>query len=167
MPPLDEDDFLRKARIRILTLLIKRIRTLHFSQPPPTGYYVGQRYVEDTHKVDCVIGANFIFPAQVSPFEFWLHGTRITGTQHDNVLVIMAYKRIARQLWEDVKYIGVGHQFIVGYLVSYMPRINRILIDNRYNQGHLLSNNFSGTRLDKVAARLRSLPAKRTNCATS
>jgi hypothetical protein len=48
-------------------------------------------------------------------------------------------------LWNDLKYIGAGpcERFIVAYLAAYMPRINRFLLDNRYDNGHLLSRTFT------------------------
>jgi hypothetical protein len=134
---------LSKARKLVFAILLKRIRQLHFSQRPPKSFYVGQQYVEDKQTAECMIGASFIFPGEVPQFDFMIHEARIVGDQHQNTLVIRIYRRIPRRLWEDLKYIGEGESFIVGYLASYMPRINRALMDNRYNQGHLLSRTFA------------------------
>jgi hypothetical protein len=140
---MDDSDASSKARKLLFSILIRRIRQLHFSQPPPSSFYAGQAYVEDTKATDCMIGAQFIFPRQIPRFEFLAHGARVVGDQHENILVIKIYRRIPQRLWEHLKYIGVGERFIVGYLASYLPKINRALLDNRYNQGHLLSRTFA------------------------
>ena len=138
-----EVNSLSEARKLVFSIILKRIRQLHFSQEPPESFYIGQQYVEDKHTTECMIGAQFIFPGVIPRFEFLIHGARIVGVQHQNILVIRIYRRIPRRLWEDLKYIGAGERFIVGYLASYMPRINRALMDNRYDQGHLLSRTFA------------------------
>lgn len=90
-----------------------------------------------------MIGAKFIFPGFVKPFQFRRHGARIECSQNQNLLLIQIYRRVPRKLWEDLKYLNIGERYIIGYLASYMPHINRALIDNRYKQGHLLSRTFA------------------------
>jgi hypothetical protein len=124
---------------------LKRIAHLHIIRPPPDSFYIGQPYVEDKRKVDCIITANFIFPGYISPFDFWLYGAHVLGMQHGNILHIQVHRRISQQLWDDVRLrIPFNKEsFIIGYLTSYMPTINRYLLDNRYNEGHLLSRTFA------------------------
>jgi hypothetical protein len=150
MPFSDVDAELAEARRRLFAILLRRLRQLHWSRQPPASFYIGQPYVEDKDTVECMIGANFIFPGVVTPFEFWKNGARIIGTQQQNVLVVRIYRRISRKLWDDLKYLKQGEQFIVAYLASYMPRINRSLIDNRYDQGHLLSRTFAIFEATKI-----------------
>jgi hypothetical protein len=147
---LDDDPQLRKAREHIFAILLKRIRKLHFAQQPPKSFFVGQPYVDDKNTIECMIRANFIFPGVISQFEFMIHGARVIGAQHQNILVIRVYRRIPRRLWDDMKFVGIGARFIVGYLASYMPRINRALMDNRYDQGHLLSRTFAIFEATKI-----------------
>jgi len=152
----DVDAELTEARRRLFAILLRRLRQLHWSQQPPASFYIGQPYVEDKDTVECMIGANFIFPGVVPPFEFWKNGARIIGTQHQNVLVVRIYRRISRKLWDDLKYLKQGERFIVAYLASYMPRINRTLIDNRYDQGHLLSRTFAIFEATKICVIVHS-----------
>jgi hypothetical protein len=100
--------------------------------------------VEDKRKVNCIIAANFVFPGYIPPFDFWLYGAHVIGMQHGNVLQIQAHRRISQQLWDDVRLlIPFKDRFIIGYLASYMPTINRYLLDNRHYNGHLLSRTFA------------------------
>lgn len=140
-----EDDLgLLAARKRIFSVLLKRIAQLHVTRPIPKSFYNGQPYAEDKRKVDCIIAANFIFPGYISPFDFWLYGAHVVGTQHGNILHIQVYRQISQQLWDDVRLmIPAVQRFIIGYLASYMPTINRHLLDNRYYEGHLLSRTFA------------------------
>src|SRR4051794_24009237 len=94
-----EVNSLSQARKLIFSMLLQRIRQLHFSQEPPESFYIGQQYVEDKHSTECMIGAQFIFPAVVPQFELLIHGARIVGVQHQNILVIRIYRRIPRRLW--------------------------------------------------------------------
>ena len=143
MPSSDVDAELTEARQRLFEILLRRLRQLHRSQRPPAAFYIGQPYVEDRDFVECIIGAKFIFPGLVPGFEFWKSGARIIGTQYQNILVIRIFRRISRKLWDDLKYLKQGERFIVGYVASLMPRINKALVDNRYDQGHLLSRTFA------------------------
>jgi hypothetical protein len=156
MPFSDVDAELTATRKRIFEILLRRLRQLHSSRQPPVSFYVGEPYVEDKDTVECMIAANFIFTGVVPPFEFWKNGARISGTQHQNVLVIRIYRRISRKLWDDLKYLKRGEQFIVGYLAACMPRLNRTLIDNRYDQGHLLSRTFAVFEATKICVIVRS-----------
>jgi hypothetical protein len=156
MPFSNVDAELTKARKRLFEALLRRLRQLHASQKPPVSFYIGQPYVEDKDSIECMIGANFIFPGVVPPFEFWKNGARIIGTQDQNVLVIRIYRRISRKLWDDIKYLKRGERFIVGYLASYMQQINAALINNRYKQGHLLSRTFAIFEATKICLIVRS-----------
>jgi hypothetical protein len=60
----DPDD-LAKARKRLFVVLLKRMKRLYFSRPVPERFYLGQDYVEDMHTVECMIGADFIFPGDI------------------------------------------------------------------------------------------------------
>jgi hypothetical protein len=120
------------ARRQIFSVLLKRVAYLHIIRPPPESFYIGQPYVEDRRKVNCIIGANFIFPAYISPFDFWLYGAHVLVRQHGNILHIEVHKRISQQLWDDVRLMIPFNKekFIIGYLASYLPTINRHLLDN-------------------------------------
>ena len=132
------------ARKQIFAVLLKRIAQLHLARPAPESFYIDETYVADKRKVNCIITANFIFPGQISPFEFWLRGAYVYGYQYGNVLHIQVHRRISQQLWDDVRLrIPFTEKFIIGYLGSYMPTINRCLLDNRYYEGHLLSRTFA------------------------
>jgi hypothetical protein len=150
MPFSDLDAELTATRQNLFETLLRRLRQLHSSQPPPVSFYLGKPYVEDKNTVECMIGANFVNIGVVRPFEFWKNGARIVGNQHQNVLVIRIYRRISRQLWDDLKYLKQGERFIVGYLAACMPRINRALIDARYDQGHLLLRTFAIFEATKI-----------------
>jgi hypothetical protein len=137
------DTELVKVRKRIFRLLLFRMRRLRLRRPIPNAFYIGQPYVEDKRKVNCIITANFVFPGYIEDFDFWLHGAHVFGTQIGNAIQIQAHGRISQQLWEDIKYLGEGEQFIIGYLAPYMPIINRKILDTRYYQGHILARTFS------------------------
>jgi hypothetical protein len=141
----ESDHGLLAARKQIFSVLLKRIAHLHIIRPPPESFYIGQPYVEDKRKVNCIIAANFIFPGYIAPFDFWLHGAHVVGSQYGNILHIQVYRKISQQLWDDVRLMIPFNKesFIIGYLASYMPTINRHLLDNRYYQGHLLSRTFA------------------------
>ena len=130
-------------RKRLFSIILQRIVKLHEAQPPPASYYSGQPYVEDKRKIDCIITAPFNFPGFISSFEFWLYGARIVGKQYSGVLLINVHRRISQRLFDDIKFLRRGEQFIIGYLASAMPSINRRLLDNRYYEGHLLSRTFA------------------------
>ena len=139
-----EDRALVEARKKIFVTLLNRLAALHINRPPPDAFYVGQPYVEDKRKVACIISANFVFPAQIEPFEFWLYGAHVMVVQHGHILHVQIHRRMAQQLWDDVRLqIPFKVKFLIGYLASYMPAINRRLIDNRYYEGHLLSRTFA------------------------
>jgi hypothetical protein len=137
------DHSLVAARKRIFDLLLQKLAGLHRSRPIPDSFYVGQPYVEDERRIDCHIAATFNFPGYVPPLEFWHHGARIIGTQHGNILLIRIYRKISQSLWDELRLVRFDQRFIIGYLASYMPAINRFLLDARYNQGHLLSRTYA------------------------
>jgi hypothetical protein len=144
--PNDQAEFnLLLARKYVFALLLKRLGELHVQGPSPESFYVGQPYVEDKAGVDCVITANFNFPGHISPFDFWLYKAHIYGLQSGNILHIQIHRKISQRLWDDIRLCIPfnKHLFIVGYLNACMPSINRILLDNRYYHGHLLSRTFS------------------------
>jgi hypothetical protein len=140
-----EDELaLLAARKKIFAALLNRIAQLHINCPPPESFFAGQPYVEDKRKIACLITANFVFPGYISPFDFWLYGAHVMGLQYENILHIQVHRQISQQLWDDVRLkIPFKEKFIIGYLASYMPAINRHLLDNRYYEGHLLSRTFA------------------------
>jgi hypothetical protein len=141
-----EDDLaLLATRKQIFAALLNRIAYLHINRSPPQSFYNGQPYVEDRRLVPCIMTMTFIFPGHISPFDFWLYGARVIGRQRGNLLIIQAHRQISQQLWDDVrlKIPFNKERFIIGYLASYMPTINRRLLDNRYSEGHLLSRTFA------------------------
>jgi hypothetical protein len=74
-----------------------------------------------------------IFSVLLKRIAFWLYGARVLAKQHGNILHIQVHKRISQQLWDDVRLrIPFNKEgFIIGYLASYIPTINRYLLDNR------------------------------------
>jgi hypothetical protein len=139
------DEKLSAARKKIFSMLLRRLAQLYLASPIPESFYNGQPYVEDKRKVNSIIAAHFIFPGYISPFDFWLYGAHVVGTQHGNLLLVRVYKRISQQLWDDLRLIPIARseRFIIGYLASYMPTINRYLLDTRYFEGHLLARTFA------------------------
>jgi hypothetical protein len=140
-----DDLALLAARKNIFAALLNRIAQLRISRPPPESFSKGQSYAEDKRKIACIITANFVFPGYIPPFDFWLHGAHVMGLQHGNILHVQIHRQISRQLWDDVrlKVPFTAEKFIIGYLASYMPTINKYLFDNRYDRGHLLSRTFA------------------------
>ncbi|REF86242.1 hypothetical protein DES32_2291 [Methylovirgula ligni] len=139
-----EDHALLESRKKIFATLLNRLAELHINRPPPESFYIGEPYIEDEHKVACIISANFVFPAYIEPVDFWLYGARVMAVQHGHILHVQIHKRISQQLWDDVRLqIPFKEKFLIGYLASYMPAINRRLIDNRHYEGHLLSRTFA------------------------
>ncbi len=140
----EDDPALLAARRQIFAALLNRLAQLHIDRAVPASFSRGEPYVEDKRKIACTITANFIFPGYISPFDFWLYGAHVIGTQHGNILHIQVDRRISQQLWDDVRLkIPFKEKFIIGYLASYMPTINRLLLDNRYYEGHLLSRTYA------------------------
>ena len=54
---------------------------------------------------------------------------------------------MSQQLVDDIRllepYLPRAGKFVVGYLASYLPIINRKILDERYKKGHLLIRTFS------------------------
>jgi hypothetical protein len=130
------------ARQAIFVALVRRMRSLYLSRKLPSSYYVGQEYVEDSTKLDCEILVGFNFPATIERAGFWFRKSRIIIEQQRSVLEIHIYRKISGRLWDDIKYLRRGDGFIVGYVNAIMPTINRLLLDNRYLSGQLLSRTF-------------------------
>lgn len=144
MPSVEtETSELLAARTRLFRLVEHRLKQLHFSTPPPSSYYRGQEYIEDKRRVDCVIAANFQFSGALAPTKFHLHNSLVSLEQTGALLIITVRRRVSQKLVDDIKFLGRGHYHIVAYLASYLPRINRLLTDNRCYNGHLLSKNIS------------------------
>jgi hypothetical protein len=131
------------ARTLVLRTIERRIKQLHFSSPPPESYYSGQEYVEDKRRVNCVIAAHFQFSGTLEPTQFHLYSSFVSLDQRGPLLIVTIRRPIAQKLFDDIKFIRRGDYHIVAYLVSCLPKINRVLTDNRYYNGHLLSKNFS------------------------
>jgi len=139
-----DDPALLGSRKKIFATLLNRLAVLHINRPPPDSFYIGEPYIEDKHKVACIISANFVFPAYIEPIDFWLYGAHVMAVQHGHILHVQIHRRISQQLWDDVRLqIPFKEKFLIGYLASYMPAINRRLIDNRHYEGHLLSRTFA------------------------
>jgi hypothetical protein len=130
-------------RKKVFLLLRRRLRYLHFNRPLPASSGVGSDYIADATRIDCAIRAHFVCPGFVRPFEFWFHGTKVTGAQAGNILQIVVQRKIPLLLWDHLRLMGVGQEYLIGYITTLMPRINRRLIDNRYEEGHLLSRTFA------------------------
>jgi hypothetical protein len=130
-------------RKKIFLLLKRRLRHLHLNRPLPASFGVGSDYIADESRIDCTIRAHFVCPGFVKPFEFWFHGGKVIGVQSGNILQIVVQRKIPLLLWDHLRLMGIGQAFIIGYITTLMPRVNRQLIDNRYEEGHLLSRTFA------------------------
>lgn len=139
----DGDNSLEARRGEIFSLLLMRLQYLHSTRELPSSTYIGKEYVEDKKSVRCTILLTFLFPGQVDPFEFWFNNSKVTGFQTGAALLVAIDRKISRQLWDDLRLIDMGQQFIIQYVTALMPSINRRLIENRYNKGHLLSRTFA------------------------
>jgi hypothetical protein len=137
------DDELKEVRRQLFLLLLTRLRTLHKNRPPLSSYYVGQEYVEDRVHINCTIVFSLLYPGEVEPFEFWLHRMRVNVTQVGTRLIVRVFRKISVLLCDDMRLIGVRHQFIVGYVMVIMPKLNQGLLHNRYTRGNLLSRTFA------------------------
>ena len=126
-------------RRNLLRLLSMRMTQL-MMQNVPSEYYVGQEYVEDPRHAESTIVAHAQTSGHVPPFEFWIYGAHISVKQHGCFIVFFIKKKISQRLWDEMRLIGRGERFIVGYLYSYLPYINKRLLELRYSQGHILVN---------------------------
>lgn len=136
-------DPLTKSRATLFSLLLMRLRGLHANRSAPTSYYIGQEYVDDHTRVDCTIAFILLYPGHVEQFQFWFNGANVKVRQSGNQLLVAINRKISSQLWDNLRLIGIGQQFIVGYIRTLLPQINRRLLDNRYLRGHLLSRTFA------------------------
>ena len=134
---------LAAARHKFLQILIQRARMLRLSQPPPESFYVGQQYVEDQNRIDCTISVGFVYPGMIEPGVLWYRKSQISIRQKPPVLIVSIKRKIAACLWDDIRLFGWGGQFIVGYVNTLMPVVNRRLLDNRYLSGQPLSRTYS------------------------
>ncbi|QNN66450.1 hypothetical protein H9L13_06850 [Sphingomonas lutea] len=139
----EPDDDLLHVRQNIFAAVLLRLAYLRGFEPPPERNFIGQRYIEDPAKVRCVIGALFMFPGEVEPFEYYERGVHVTVQQHGPILHVEIDRFISQLLWDDLRLLGEGQEFVVGYLSTLMPSLNRRLLDNRYMRGHLLSRTFA------------------------
>jgi hypothetical protein len=131
------------ARTRLFRIIERGLKQLHVSSPPPSSFYRWQEYVEDKLRIHCVIAATFQFSGALAQTKFYLHNSLVTIEQRGPLLIVRVRRRISQRLVDDMKFLGRGHYHVVAYLVSYLPKINRLLTDNRYYSGNLLSRNFS------------------------
>jgi hypothetical protein len=124
---------------------VNRIKQLHRSASRPAAYYRGQEYIEDKRRIECLICAKFPFSGFVgtAPIRFNLYNAHISVEQRGTILTVVVRKRIAQRLFDDIKFLQRGEGHVVAYLISYLPTINRYLLDNRYYNGHPLSRTFS------------------------
>jgi hypothetical protein len=129
------DQALAESRAKLFSLLLLRLRALRAARPAPSSYYGGQEYIEDEARIDCTISFILLYPGHVQQFEFWLHGTRVDVRQLGSRLLVQAHRKISEHLWDDLRLLAAGEQFIVGYVKNLMPKINRYLLDNRYMEG--------------------------------
>ena len=133
---------LRDFRRKLLHTLVSRAWNLFISQPPPASYFVGQEYVEDARRLPCRIVLAFIFPGLIKPIEFWHRKSRIVIQNKQPILTIEINRKISERLWDDLRWFRRGQRFIIGYINTLMPAINRQLLDNRYLTAQPMSRTF-------------------------
>lgn len=109
----------------------------------PTSFFVGQPYVEDPERIDCILEANFVFPAVLSPVEFYLNKNKVIIQQRGSILQIHIYRRISGLLWRNISKLHIGEDFVLPYITKILPEVNRRLLELRYFKGHLLARTFS------------------------
>ncbi len=109
----------------------------------PESYYIGQEYVEDRTFVDCVIEASFPFAAILERTEFYRHKQQVVIDQNGPYLRVRIFRSISKRLWKDIKTKLHAQKFVIGYVDALLPEVNRLLLDNRYLSGHVLSRTFS------------------------
>ena len=92
--------------------------------------------MEDANRVDCSIVVAFIFSGVIDPIDFWHRKSRILIEHLPPILKITIFRRVSERLCDNIRLFRFGDQFIVSYVNSLMPAINRKLLDNRYLSGH-------------------------------
>ncbi len=109
----------------------------------PDSFFVGQPYVEDPIRIDCVLEVNFVFPAIINATEFYLNKNKVSIQQKGSILQIHIYRKISGLLWKNINKSHTGESFILPYITKILPEINRRLLELRYFKGHLLARTFS------------------------
>ncbi len=109
----------------------------------PDSFFVGQPYVEDPIKIDCILEVNFVFPAVIDPTEFYLNKNKVIIQQRGSILQVHIYRRISGLLWRNISKSHLGEDFILPYIAKILPEVNRRLLELRYFKGHLLARTFS------------------------
>ncbi len=109
----------------------------------PDKYYTGMEFVEDTNTADVTIDFFFYSPALLEPFEIFVFSKKITGIQQANLLHISFEQTISKRLLDTLQQEGNKHEFIIGYISYYLPRINQEMLRQRYSLGHFLVQTYS------------------------
>lgn len=109
----------------------------------PSSYFVGERYVKDTNRIEVEIQASFFYSGMVSPLVFFHHGHHIMVRQNSSVLTVHLKREISKNLWMDISKNHQGERFILGYLWKILPRVNQEILKQKYTNGHLLMKTIS------------------------
>jgi hypothetical protein len=144
------DAALTEQRRTLLAVILARMYRLRFGGPPPPRFVQGEYYVEDPNVVKCQIICLATFSGHITTFEFWLNGAKVTVSQYGASLIVQIRKNISERLWDDIRWFRHREDHIIRYLRSYMPVINRNILDQRYLAGHLLNRTISMLDLHSV-----------------
>lgn len=140
---MNEEDQLKHHREMLLRLFVARLRDLRFPKVPPESYYVGQEYVEDVRRPQCTLITSVLQPAKFDPFNFWHKGAKVSVFQNGSRLFIKVDRKIPQRLFDDMRLLGIRHEYIVSYMTQYIPIINRNLLDAKYTSSNFLLKTFS------------------------
>lgn len=139
-----------EQRRALQAVILKRIYRLRFEGTPPHSFIHGAYYIEDPKRVECQIICLATFFGQIAAFDFWLNGANISVYQYGSNLVFRVSKKIPERLWDDVRWFSHGETHIIGYLRSYLPSVNRNILEQRYLSGHIMNQTISLVDLHNI-----------------
>ncbi|MFA5210983.1 MAG: SEC-C metal-binding domain-containing protein [Patescibacteria group bacterium] len=133
-------------------------------KPKHESYIVGQEYIDDEDKIEVLIKYTIILPSIVDNFNIDDYPLHVV--QNGNKIYVNFNKIISKKLLEDIKkhfcdfknnnYISKEltkknpSQFIVGYISETLPRINKEILNRKYNEGHIIVKTISQFDISEV-----------------
>ncbi len=103
----------------------------------PESYFVGEEYIKDPRKMDAEIEAVFFTGGSIANTEFLLRGVRVRLEQSGSVLKLKINRQIPVALWNDLRK-HKGEKYILGYIWPTLPKVNKEISRQKYENGHLL-----------------------------
>jgi hypothetical protein len=144
---------LSSVQRRVFSALLSRATFLRVTQPSPPSYTLGEEYNGDSRQVQATISVAFISLAVVPPIKFWHNKSQIEMSQAGSALAITIHRKLPSRLWDDLRLFRRGYRYVVGYVNSLLPAINRRLLDNRYMSGHVFSRTYAVQELLGISVR--------------